>query len=416
MGGGKSSERLLLAKLAMLLGTFSIVGWAKFSGIYSMSELGLTTTQVGLAKSVSLLFKTALQPIWAAFGDIHSKTRILALATILSTLTLNAIQFMDKETPFWMFFIARTLRSMISGAFTIQTALILHLVSESNQGFGKQRIWGSVAWGTGSFLVGLLVDYFGIGVVFVYSDFMALIMLGLYYRIDMLLPPNEVVVKRKHGLEYLSRVWANLKSSPQILLTFIHAFGIGFCMSVVNWLVYLVLENDLGASRKVNGLATLISVLGAFPTFWYSKKLIQRYGYWRLMLGAEALLGFRLILLSASTTISQVLLLQVLHGFTFASNFVAIVELINDLTEDDVSGMMQTLIVVAYHTLSPCIAHPFWGYYYETHGASSTYFAAAFLSWVLMLSMYQLLPRGSFSIGVSGETSYKTVSIKVDTQ
>jgi len=68
--------------------------------------------------------------------------------------------------------VARGIRSFASAASSVTNALVLELVANTSEGFGRQRTFGTVSWGLGSVLVGYIIDAMGLQAgVFFFSYF-----------------------------------------------------------------------------------------------------------------------------------------------------------------------------------------------------------------------------------------------------
>ena len=81
--------------------------------------------------------------------------------------------------------VLRTFWCIVNAGSQLIDALVAHMSHKTKEGFGKQRLWGSLAWGSMSLLAGALIDKFGLDVLFAYtlvarSIMMSCVAVGMY--------------------------------------------------------------------------------------------------------------------------------------------------------------------------------------------------------------------------------------------
>ena len=75
----------------------------------------------------------------------------------------------------------------------------------------------------------------------------------------------------------------------------VNALGYGAVMTVIDTYLYISLEIDYHVSRTFSGICTSASILSCLPVFYYSDKLIEKYGNFRLIILAQIVCVLRLI-------------------------------------------------------------------------------------------------------------------------
>ena len=115
--------------------------------------------------------------------------------------------------------------------------------------------------------------------------------------------------------------------------------AITLCMgtSIVESLIFLYFEQDLGGSNTVCGVTVVVTVLFEIPLFYYAPRLLQRYGPQTLQQVAcvayiVRVVGYTFI---PEGYILLVLLLEPLHGITYACSKTSAVEFAARLTHKD---------------------------------------------------------------------------------
>jgi MFS transporter, PPP family, 3-phenylpropionic acid transporter len=79
----------------------------------------------------------------------------------------------------------------------------------------------------------------------------------------------------------------------------------------------------LGASKTLMGLALTTSTLSEVPAMFFSDRLLSRFGPRGMLVIAMTAIGLRLLLFSLAARPWVVLLIQLMHGLTFAAIFTA---------------------------------------------------------------------------------------------
>ena len=177
---------LIFPKLVFFTVTISGVCWNRFSNIYFVAN-GLTMRDVGDLKSIGFLLKAITHPLWGYVGDYCGVKRALLGSFIFAALTLWCLRThlesvvgahlddMNNLTheemhaaafgvvSFW-----RILRgaanaiSPLTGAYVVQ---VLAADDVENEGYGRQRLFASLAWGAGAAVSGAMIDIFSLDTV-----------------------------------------------------------------------------------------------------------------------------------------------------------------------------------------------------------------------------------------------------------
>ena len=161
----------------------------KFASLWLLS-VGFSPAEIGVMKSVGLVAKSIAQPLWALLADLQVPARIhpalspvsLHFVAIFSSLLSLAFMELLRENAgrmaFTAFLILRTLWCFVNSGSQLTDALVAHMSHKTKEGFGRQRLWGSVAWGSMSFFAGAMVDTYGLNALFVYTFIARTVLMG----------------------------------------------------------------------------------------------------------------------------------------------------------------------------------------------------------------------------------------------
>jgi len=220
--------------------------------------------------------------------------------------------------------------------------------SGDSKDYGKERMYGAVSWGIANLMLGPLIDMFGFVVYYPCT-----VVVALYAVITIILfsrsQTHAQAQSSSQQADPLSALEGNTNSeedpnskaqstetdaSPDcstlslVLLVFGTAYGaaFGFCyfilntgFSVVENMVFLFLE-FLGGSNTVCGITVAVTVVFEIPMFHIAPAMLRKYGVGWLLLLACAAFWIRVM---GYTMIPEgqpwwILLLEWLHGFTYA--------------------------------------------------------------------------------------------------
>lgn len=169
-----------MAKLLFFCVSMSTVGWQRFQNNFYL-ENGLSTSQVGTLKAIGLLFKFVASPVFCFLSDISNPKYILMQMLGVQILTIWMLKTLPKPIGYYSIFAIKLLRATTAPTDTITTSASFKLTEGTSQGFGQQRMFGSLAWGLGALLCGILIDSYGMTSVFYYTNTFNLITLALVF-------------------------------------------------------------------------------------------------------------------------------------------------------------------------------------------------------------------------------------------
>jgi hypothetical protein len=263
-------------------------------------------------------------------------------------------------------------------------------------------------------MAGVLIDMFGMQAIFWYSHFfnaaclfmiLAFVPSSLFHKkaqesaapgsahdspeVDVEDPKQPISnPQNRHGQSLSVQLRKFLGDGRQFLrsplcrVVLIDALFYGLVMTVPDTYLFICLEKDYKASKTVNGLFTLLSTLSCLPLFWYSDRLISRFGHHRVMYIAKCTCVARLAacaLLPPAWPVSLWLLgvSQLAHGPNFALFWAAAVDLLHRAAPPGLAASSLAALNLAYFTAAGAVAGVVWGPVYDALGGWAVFAAAA---------------------------------------
>jgi len=391
-----TNNHLKLTKLAVFLHTASLAGWNRFASPILLSS-GFTPIQIGKIKLASQVAKIISQPIWGILSDVYDPLGVITISTFLGAITLTRVRIAIDAKNFTQLTTWRIVRSASTAASPALDALVLRLVENTSEGYGRQRLWGSVAWGLSSLCAGNIIDHYGEGSIFTYTYLTSCSLLVFFVILGRIIPRKGRVSQSPQkketqdssdGIRRSSRMCTTIKeasntsiSTTPIGIILVHSFIYGIIMVLFDSILMLQLERDFGISRSVQGVFTVVSIISTLPVYHYSNEIKERIGHIGMIELSIIISAIRLCLtkVACSTIISDssranwLLLLQLLHGFHFAANWTASVELLDTLASRQLQSLMQFILNMAYFTAGNGVGNLWLSFVYEQHGGQATY-------------------------------------------
>jgi len=355
------------------------VPWGRFAVSYFRSK-GLSPSQIANLRSAGLVTKLFTYPLWGtmadAFGDVK---KVYIMCVIIATLFLEPFRRGFAFYSWGTILLFKIIRSGVNSLWPLTDAITVQFVKseESNgEGYGKQRLWCSLSWGFISFISGLIIDKYGLEIIFTMTYFWAfLLVLTVLKGL-----PNFSREKKEEGgiigrFKMLKLFMAQTKMRNFFTCVFVYSI-LWYMVEIIPIIQIEEMGSRMSIStRSVIGTAILISTLPEFPVFYYEKYFSENYSPRKLFTLAHYCTILRFggyIFMTIMDSPWLILPFQALHGGTFALFWMTTMKYTHTVCPPDLRGSVQgCLSTVA--TIAQAISSMFWGEVYEHFGPSFTY-------------------------------------------
>lgn len=281
------------------------------------SSLGFSGLEIGMLLGVGPLLSLIATPFWNGLADSRNKHRSVLMAGVATIVIINAIfPFLQKFVLIFgaVFLIA----AFSSHVFSLQDSATIHMLGGQRDQYGRIRLWGTIGWGLGAPLFGIFLDKAGLMWMFwIYAGMMLIdffLVRGLRFEED---------TEHSNYLAGLKRLLGDPGWLLFLLTVFLSAVG----MSAHNGFLSLLIK-DMGSLHSILGfvlpVSTALGVMLAtstifeLPVMFFAAPLLHRLGNRGALYLAIGLIGTRNLVYAFVTDATQVLLIQVVHGLTFA--------------------------------------------------------------------------------------------------
>ncbi|MCL9783516.1 3-phenylpropionate MFS transporter [Vibrio sp. S4M6] len=290
----------------------------------------------------------------------HLAEQFLPVLRIFACLSASFIAlYYFVEENFWLLALATVLFNLCCGLITALSDSMANYYSRLKiLDYGRTRLWGSVAFIVGSTVVGYLISFYGTGVIVVTALVGTLASVLCSFRNTNPMPASNV--KRTSNRP---KVFSQLKDWQVIkflLLTSLiqgsHAAYYSF--SSIHW-------KSAGISGATIGYLWSLGVIAEIMVFALSKYLFANRSLRAMFVISSIGVIVRWVLTALSTEVALLVVVQLLHGVTFATAHLATIRYIEQ-SEESRTVVLQALYnaipLGAFIAIMTAISG--WGYEY----------------------------------------------------
>lgn len=363
---------------------FAFIG--PFMVLYYQS-LGYTGTQIGFLAGLSPLITLFFTPIWTGLADSRRQHRLIMSLAMLGSII--AVFSFSLFTNFAIILIITLLFSAFNApASSFVDSATMFMLGDEKQMYGRIRLGGTIGFGLAAPLAGVLVQQYGLGVVF--QGCAVLFLLGLLVSQKLSFSQHKTENSTKGGIRLLL-------ANPRWLLFLTLALTGGLAVAATNTYLFSYLK-ELGTPETTMGLTLTVGTFSEIPVLFFGHLLLQRFKPGGLLAIAMAITGLRLILFGIATTPDFILFLQLFNGLTFPAMWVAGVAYADETAPAGLRTTAQGLFGVMVFGVGSALGGFIGGPILENLGGHSLFLifgAIIFATFIIVTLIQRRLPAGS---------------------
>ncbi len=326
--------------------------WFEGQGV-SASDIGVL---VGIGFATRCVANLVITP------RIHKAEHLLpALRWVTLALMLFIAFHFFTGGNFWLLALATVLFNMVCGpVLPLSDSVANHYAKRNLLDYGRSRLWGSIAFIAGSTVVGYLVVLYGSDMIVYTALFGTFVAFIISLRRPTVVPvtgTDEHKVRPK--LTELLREWPVVKFLILVaLIQGSHAAYYSF--SSIHW-------RNAGHSEDIIGYLWSLGVVAEILVFAISKRVFSRWNVRTLFLIAAVGVIVRWGLTASTTALFALIVIQSLHGVTFAMAHIATIKYIQHAPQNKMVALQALYnaiplgAVIALMTTLSGWGYEYWG-------------------------------------------------------
>jgi MFS transporter, PPP family, 3-phenylpropionic acid transporter len=313
MGGAEPFSNTRISGNSAYLGkAFYLFYYAAMAALFPFlvlyyEQLGFSGRRIGLLAGIPPVLTLVGASLWGAAADATQRHKLVLCLAIVGAGGFSLL--LSGVATFWGAMLVVVGFALFAAPIVpLADNSVLELLGDRPEQYGRVRLWGAIGWGAAAPLIGRLVEQGGLRWSF--HGYLALMAACLLVALRLPVARTHLSPPFRQGLQTLlaDRQWRLF-----LFLAFIGGAGLGF----VHHFLFLHLA-DLGASRFTMGLALTSATLSELLFFFFTDRWLRRWGVRPLLIAAMLSSGVRLLAYSATASPWLVLLIQLLHGPSFA--------------------------------------------------------------------------------------------------
>ena len=370
-----------------------LVGFRPLVEFISAPSLGSLADRLNIRKMM-LLFNLCC---WIAFvfpiGMIKpsDKTchRYLMLAKNITEITSHETdevnEFLKKNTPheepikphrkgnvvfsddsihqvFWvLLFLTIVGEFFASPAPTLADTATLNVLGENRDKYGRQRMFGSLGWGSAMFMVGFAIDALPMYKVcnvtiskdytFAFYFFLGFMCIALFVATRFNFKDVGNYDETLHGTP---RDVMHIFLTPNYAVTVFAAFYAGLGMGLTRVFLFWHLE-DLGAPPSLFGISSAVDHLSETLTYFFIDNLLQMFSHVQIIYAGLLINFVRFLLIATLKNPWLILPLDLLQGFSHAGVWAALTSYLSKAAPKGYKAAVQGILQGFYYGLGRAV-------------------------------------------------------------
>ena len=300
-----------------------------------------------------------VQPFYGMMADRFGYKKTILTASILSA--VSYLGYLNDTGFTWLIAVTISMSLFYNTIQPVLDSLSLQLAASNPKfSYGTLRIAGAAGWSFTSIITGQVIDAVNITAIFIISSFsMVLVFVFAFFLQD---DSKEKIAAEGNSFKNVSGIIKN----PSLLFFLFCVFLVSTGATTI-WNFYSTYMKENGASASLVGYGLSLQGLCELPLFYFSARIILRFGLKTTLVITVLATTIRLLLYSIIKNPVAALPVEVLHGFSWSLFWVVCVEYINKLVNKNWLATGQSLLYAAYFGMG-AIAGNYWtGYLQKTH-------------------------------------------------
>eukprot|EP00667_Euglena_gracilis_P007560 EG_transcript_7633 len=355
---------MLMPKLWYFFYFLSIGSFGPFLSLI-LKDKGFSPKEIGFITSVQCLINLVGAPLWGLLVDVTGCPRLTLSGSVVASLAALLLLELSHDRLFCIAFIVANY-AFSAGHCGILDRCTMGYIKRAGfpQAYGQQRTWGAVGWGIAAAVSGKLQSLPGHEGYF-WSNVLAAVF-GGFFVVAVAASNMKLDQPGEHHMATMKELGQVLTARPLVMF-FLVMMTVGGAFAVAGTFLFLYLEG-LGASHVLLGLTITFTVLSEIPLFFFTSKLLEKIGVLGMLTIAVGAYALRFVGFCLLSNPWYVLIVEPLHGITYACFWTAGVSHISDVAPVGLETTAQGVLNGLTWGLGPLVGNLGGGFLFEHFG------------------------------------------------
>ncbi|HMH33244.1 MAG TPA: MFS transporter [Puia sp.] len=319
---------------------------------------GLTGIKIGIILSITPLMMFLVQPFYGMVADRLGYKKCLVLSSALASLSYTF--YLIHGGFAYLFLITIFMALFYNSIQPLLDSLSLTLVQKDPSfSYGTLRIAGAAGWAFTGIIAGYFIETISTTVIFAISAISML--LTFIFSFSLKLDKEKIASDGGQSFANTKAVFAN-----KILIFLLICVLLISAGATTIWNFYSIYMKENGASASLVGYGISFQGLCELPLFYFSAKIIRRFGIKTTLLITVFATALRLFLYSVVKNPHAAVAIETLHGISWSLFWVVCVEYVNVLVPADWRATGQSLLYAAYYGAGAIAGNLWTGFLYDS--------------------------------------------------
>ena len=342
---------------------------------------GLSGTEIGWVLAIGPFASIISQPFWGYLSDKYKTIKRMLIISIVGMLIMSFIFFqMDTLTTILLFGAFFYFFSSPVGA--LSDSLAQRRALQLEVPFGSIRMWGSIGFAFSSLVIGELLARIGIQhIVWPYIIIGSILLMIAFKVTDV--ETDETPINLKDMLIIAKNV-------PFLVFLFIIMFVTVTHRANDSFISIFITE--LGGSEGLAGMSWFIALVSEATIFATAGYWFRKYNPVTFLIIGGIIYALRWLIYGITTNPYIIIVLQLMHGMTFAVFYVAAIDYVTRIIPSRLHSSGHLIFYSVMFGISGIIGSLGGGAMMEYFGLHSLYFIMGTMATfgVILLILYSL--------------------------
>ena len=323
-----------------------------------LKDHGLNGIRIGVVLGIVPFMMLLVQPFYGMFADRWGYKKTLLSSSLLAA--VSYIFYLVHGGFLFLFIVTIFMALFYNTIQPVLDSLSLQLVqNDPSFSYGTLRIAGAAGWAFTGIVTGYFIEHINTSVIFVIS---AVSMLLTFLFAFSLKPDNKKIKKEEQAYKDLKKVITN----PVLIALLVCVLLVSAGATTI-WNFYSIYMKENGASASLVGYGISFQGLCELPLFYFSARIIKRFGIKTTLLITVFATTLRLLLYSVVKNPQAAIAIEMLHGISWSLFWVVCVEYVNMLVLEEWRATGQSLLYAAYYGAGAIAGNLWTGFLYNAH-------------------------------------------------